>query len=334
MIRYGVNNTNYYCTLFDSGYFSRGLLLHKSLMENSPGSFLYIFAFDDLSFVELSKMNLKNTKIISLHEFEDEKLLAIKPTRSKGEYCWTCTPSVIKYCLDNFSLPQCTYLDADLYFFSDPTPLLQEMKESSVLITDHRYTKKYDQTLTSGRYCVQFMSFKNTGEGKAVLNWWRDRCIEWCYSRIEDGKFGDQKYLDSWTTQFKGVHELVHLGGGVAPWNFQQYSFSGKNPIVLTEKDTGSTYPLVFFHFHALKVHKDYFDLGNYELHQDAKKLVYMPYVKALTEIDKELSDRKLEFNWHAMATKDKSLKGFLRFLKRKLLGIYNVVPSEGKLHG
>jgi hypothetical protein len=53
------------------------------------------------------------------------------------------------------------YLDADLYFFNDPKILIKELGNDDLLITEHRYTKKYDQSFNSGKYCVQFMIFKN-----------------------------------------------------------------------------------------------------------------------------------------------------------------------------
>ena len=83
-----------FCTLFDSYYLLKGLALHESLMKQCKSDFhLYIFLFDDKSYDILKKLNLNNVTIITLEEFEDEKLLEVKPGRSKGEYCWTCTPS-------------------------------------------------------------------------------------------------------------------------------------------------------------------------------------------------------------------------------------------------
>ncbi len=184
---------------------------------------------DDLCFEILDDLSLQHAVLIPLASFESERLLSVKESRSKGEYCWTSTPYAISYVLDNYDVKECTYLDADLYFYNSPSILLDEFDKSrkSVLITEHRYTKEYDQSSTSGIYCVQFMTFKNNFEGKKILNWWQERCIEWCFNRYEDGKFGDQKYLDDWLTRFEGsVHVLEHLGGGVAPWNVQQYDLS------------------------------------------------------------------------------------------------------------
>jgi hypothetical protein len=155
---------------------------------------------------------------VSLASFESSELLRVKPGRTKGEYCWTCTSHAIRYVLDTFSLPEVTYLDADLFFYAPPSILLDELDRSgaSVLITPHRYTRRYDISRRSGIYCVQFTTFRADERGLRALDWWCERCLEWCHARVENGKFGDQKYLDDWPTRFPGVHVLEHLGG-VAP---------------------------------------------------------------------------------------------------------------------
>ena len=270
-----------FCTLFDSNYLSRGLAMYNSLINNCLDFDLYIFAFDKYTFNFFKKSNLKNIIVISLQEFEDEKLLQIKPSRSKAEYCWTCTPSIIKYVIENFKVPHCTYIDSDLYFYSSPYPLIKEMENFSVSIIPHRYTLKYDQSKTSGIYCVQFMTFKNDENGLQVLNWWRNACIEWCFSRFEDGKFGDQKYLDNWPTQFDSVKVLSHLGGGVAPWNMQQYYFFSENrKIYGVEKCNKQKFEIIFFHFHSfLFLSKHFFShRPKYERSRSVIEFLTIPY--------------------------------------------------------
>src|SRR5688500_636594 len=132
-----------YCTLFDSYYLSRGLAMYRSLSKHCPDFHFYIFAFDKTSDTILRQLALRNVTVISLDEFEDERLLAVKSDRSKGEYCWTCTSSTIYYCITQFNLEHCTYIDADLYFFSNPNVLVDEMGDNAVLITEHRYSKQY-----------------------------------------------------------------------------------------------------------------------------------------------------------------------------------------------
>jgi len=283
-----------FCTLFNSNYLSRGLAMYQSLEMQCRSFHLYVFAFDDRCYDVLSRLNLPYATIISLEEFENERLLRVKGSRTAGEYCWTCASSTIKYCLETYQLDHCTYIDADLLFFKDPGVLLQEMGEKSVLITPHRYTPKYDQSATSGTYCVQFMTFKNTAAGMKVLNWWVDRCIEWCYARFEHGKFGDQKYLDDWHNRFHTVHVLQHPGGGVAPWNVQQYSFESHRGIIRgREAATGQSFDLVFYHFHGFNYTKNnsyYLSNNSYELSRNHVKNIYRAYVRALSLAEARVS--------------------------------------------
>jgi hypothetical protein len=276
-----------FCTLFNSTYLTRGLAMYYSLERHCPDFRLYILAFDQNCYDTLNALNLANATIISLDEFEDAELLQVKATRTATEYCWTCTPVSIAYCISRFKLDSCTYIDADLMFYSDPKALLDEMGERSVLITEHRYTQQYDQSEISGKYCVQFVCFRNDQRGQKVLQWWKQACINWCYNRVEENKFGDQKYLDDWCERFEGVHELQHLGGGVAPWNMQQYEFSRKpDGLMGTELATGRTFDLVFFHFHGFRYHKTnvFIPAGPYLLNENLLTLIYGPYIKSLEQ--------------------------------------------------
>ena len=277
-----------FCTLFNSVYLSRGLALYNSLEEQCDNFHLYIFAFDNECFNYLTGLNLKHATIISLEEFEDEELLKVKPTRSNGEYCWTCTSSTILYIIKNYGVDHCTYLDADLYFFSPPQILLDEMGDNSIFITPHRYTKKYDQSEKTGIYCVQFVTFKNDEKGLKALTWWRNSCLEWCYNKFEGGLFGDQKYLDDWPERFEGVYVCENLGAGVAPWNMQQYTFKKNNyNIIGTEMSTKRDFNLIFFHFHSFAfVSPSFFSPRPYYKRNDpVLSLIFNPYVKEIKKI-------------------------------------------------
>lgn len=323
-----------YCTLFDSLYLSRALTMYDSLQRNCSDFNLYIFPFDDKSEQILRNLKLQGVIIISLSDFENEDLLKVKGSRSKGEYCWTCTPSIILFCIERFNLTHCTYIDADLYFFSDPNILVDEMGDKSVLITEHRYTKRYDQSATSGIYCVQFITFKNDQNGLAALKWWSERCLEWCYARFEDGKFGDQKYLDDWTERFAGIHVLRHLGGGVAPWNVQQYEILKTDQDLFLKVMTELT-KLVFYHFHYVKSYENnQIDLGNFKLSKAVLVNIYQPYLTKLLVIESML-DKKFQF-------KRQTQKYFYKYeilkpahrLARKFMGIYNVYSIRNLVDG
>lgn len=289
-----------FCTLFNSFYWAKGLLTLRSLLKVCPDAQVYVLAMDDRTAELLRRENEARIYVVTLAEFESPEILEAKSNRNQAEYCWTCGSAFIYYCITTFNLSSCVYIDADLYFFASPLKLLEEIGEKDVMITEHRYTPQYDQSVRSGKYCVQFMYFRNTLNGMHILKWWRDACLDWCYARYEDGKFGDQKYLDDWTTRFKGVHVMQHEGGGLAPWNIQQYDISMEDgTLYALNKLTGARSEVIFYHFHHLRNYRmrsmSEFHLGPYPISRDVKRLIYLPYVKELITIYKEYRAREFD---------------------------------------
>jgi hypothetical protein len=141
------------------------------------------------------------------------------------------------------------------------------------------------------------VTFKRDPRGLEALDWWRERCLEWCYYREEDGKLGDQKYLDDWPERFAGVSVLGHVGGGLAPWNVSAYSLSEHDERVWVDD-----VPLVFYHYHSLKLFHSparyidrrrathlrpaasgsFFWTSNYPPSPVEERLVWQPYLAAI----------------------------------------------------
>jgi hypothetical protein len=201
------------------------------------------------------------------------------------------------------------------------------MGNNSILITEHRYSPQYNKQLKAGKYCVQFITFRNNDQGLTALRWWRERCIEWCYARYEDGKFGDQLYLEDWTERFNGVHVLQHLGGGLAAWNIQQYVFEKNNDKVMgTEISTGKKFEAIFYHFHYLKFYTNgKIELGRRTLTENVLNVFYKPHVKFLEEIKGKISEKDNSFDPHGTSIKPTGLKTPILYIYRKIYGIYNI---------
>jgi hypothetical protein len=294
---------HYYTTLFDSFYLSRGVIMYRSLESVCDNFHMYIFAFDDITYNTLNLLALKKATIIPLIDFETPELKEVKKTRTKAEYCWTCTPSVISYVLENYDVTDCTYVDADLFFYSDPAILISELDahNKNVLISEHRYSfiaRLYEEK-RAGRFCVQFMTFRKEESSIRVLDKWRSQCIEWCYAKHEDGKFGDQKYLDEWPLIYDNVHILENEGGGLAPWNLLNYRFFKKQEhFWLKEKKTGNLYPLVFYHFQYVKsLEKSLYDIGWYPIPSIVKSQLYSQYLNHIGHTENEVKSINVVYN-------------------------------------
>lgn len=278
-----------FCTLFDSNYLHKGLALYKSLCNTCEEFHLFIVAFDDNCYATLKNLNLDRLTVASLAEFETKELLAIKKTRNRAEYCWTAGPSVIFYFIQKYSLDHCTYVDSDLMFFTSPKVVFDEIGNNSVAITEHI---PGGTEMPAGKYCVQFVYFKNDLNGIKALTWWMNSCIDWCFAKYEDGKYGDQMYLNSFSELFNNVHVIRHRGAGVAPWNIHLYDFSIFGKIGFESQ----FFEIIFFHFHGTQINLVNNELEVNVITSDVDKYletnIYNSYLELLSDIYKVYLNR------------------------------------------
>jgi hypothetical protein len=241
-----------FCTYFDHRYLVRGLALYHSLAVHAAPFQLYVLCLSDLCFRLLLAYKLPNVRLIRLQDLElaDPELAQTRATRSLVEYYFTTTPALLLHLFRSESdLETLTYLDADLYFYADPLPVFDQIGDRSIGIIPHRYPPALAHMAdTHGAYNVGWLTFRRDATATACLAWWRERCLEWCYDRVEDGKYADQKYLDSWPERFPGTAIIQHPGANLAPWNLPSHRLTRHRGRVLVDG-----LPLIFFHFHRLR---------------------------------------------------------------------------------
>jgi hypothetical protein len=295
-----------FITLYNYNYLPQGLSLYNSLKLNFKNFNLWVVCLDSKVENFLKKKNYSNLKIISLTELECKKLQKVKKRRSLVEYCWTLTPFLPSYFFKKYhKCKRITYIDADIFFFNSPKKIIDEFLRSKkkIYLTEHSFENKKDANF-AGRFCVQYMIFKNEKITKIILKKWQNQCIKWCHAYHHNGKFGDQKYLDKWPTKYKKyicISKNNNFFQG--PWNINK--FENQN--------------LIFYHFHGLKIlDKKVYIFSKYGISKKALKSLYFPYVKILKKNLKIINDSFKQYEEKYLFINDLKLFFYNKFFKKK----------------
>lgn len=271
-----------YCTVFDRSFAKKGLAMIRSLRRSTKEMCpIYVLALDDIP-------ELKSQPGIIVHQYDeiaDDDLRRAKGNRTYQEFCWTCASWYLWYMVSKMGATECTYLDADLFFFSNPQVVFDEIGDRSIGIIPHRFPPRLKENEINGVFNVSWVTIKNDLTGIACINRWRNQCIEWCYYRNEPGKFADQMYLDEWPSLYGDRLCIIqNIGAGCAPWNAEKYFFVSTPSVSVLEKGLKGEWQakaLIFYHFHE---YKDPLNLTGYPVSVEQRKFVYFPYIKELGE--------------------------------------------------
>ena len=267
-------------TYFDSNYLTRGKACYYTLMKYE-GAHLVILALDDYTFNILKTWN--NTTVIQLKDLEtfQPKLLDIKKHYKIKEYYASLTPILPQYIMNLFPNEKVIwYTDADMIFFHSPFEMISELNDKSILITPHENINANQ----AGVFNVGILGYKNDEYCNNFLNWWENKCLEWCkWETTDDGRFADQGYLNIFNKLPSKYNEKIstHQGINMGPWNICLHTIN-KNLILENNKK------LICYHFHGFKRNEDsYINDTGWKITSEQYKLIYKPYNELLKLIEK-----------------------------------------------
>jgi hypothetical protein len=323
-----------FCTLFDKNYLYQAVALHQSLVRHAGDFRLYALCMDSTAFAMIEKLGFDSLIPVHIDDLITQEVAAVRQRTTHGQFCWACQPLICRHVLDKFAVDMVTYLESDSLFFSDPKVLFDEIGSRSVSLSPHNYSAEFDNADLSGKFCTQFNAFRNDQAGRAILAHWTASCFK--YDKSAPRAYPGQTELDDWPERFAGVAVIQHPGAGVAPWNIRGFRLdaTGETPTVNGE-------PVVFYHYHEYGRFKDgAHELGRYQLTREVVDCFYRPYVAAIREAERAVRavDPKFAFRreYADEGSFGEALRSFslpraaayLRVIKRKLRGRYNVFPD------
>lgn len=225
-----------YCTYFDKNFIVQGLTCIHTLKKYNKNSFFYILALDTETKLKLESLNLSFIRVIDLNLLIKKfpLLNQEKKKRNLNEFFFLLTPFLVYFLLKYKNINHIAYVDADLIFFSKIDIIEKKLfKKYDILASYHDLNKN---KVTTGKYNVGFLLFKNNNKVLNQLSIWMKQCvisttIDKCYL---DVICGDQKYLENWETNKKLKFSGIKIKNfNIGAWNINENSFLKKGKILM-----------------------------------------------------------------------------------------------------
>ncbi|WML39503.1 putative nucleotide-diphospho-sugar transferase [Neobacillus sp. OS1-2] len=298
---------HFYCfaTIISKEYLLKGLALYQSLTQHADAFHLWICSMDNESYNTLVNLGLEHATILPVEAVGDNVISSINHDRSLKESCWSMKAPFIHHVLEQYKeIDHLVYCDADMYFFSNPKPIFDEWAKYSIFLSTQRSTKPVEKI--HGIYQAGLIGFKQEKNSLKILNWWREKCLEWCYdSPHDEERWGDQKYLNRIPNLFSNIKVIKHEGIDAAPWNMvmkEEQKVSLHEGSVLV-----NNHELVCFHFGSLlMVQKNKFDLWKLEKLPFSKSIllnIYYPYLLTLRQLYTDLQSKGITKQTNLLTT-------------------------------
>ncbi len=239
------------CTIITKSHLHYAIALHASIKQFLPTIQMHILVVDVTSenlMADDPEIHFYDTQFIRNSKL-GKKIYEKYYHKNMDHFRWS-SKGVFMSSLLKTDISRLLYLDSDLYFFSDPSFLFQQLEYDNILLSPHfRCTDPslnrddFGRSNTHGLFNGGFLGAHK--KGIQALEWWADTCYKVCTKNIKKGYYQDQSHLNLLPILFENTGIIRNRGCNVANWNRTGSPRSVVNgELMLNGKDR-----LVFIHF-------------------------------------------------------------------------------------
>ena len=281
-----------YVTYFDQRYLAFALVTLRSIRQHDPHAEIFPLCFDKVAYDAIA--GLGDNKITAIPA---EEIWAFDPglkdrERRVRQAFYSTHKAVLPIYVFHLrpDLAAVAHIDADVFFYSSPQPLFDEIGEAPIAVSPHRFAPEWKSSEQFGRFNAGFIYWRNHPEAHKCLREYRKDVFDWCEPWPQpDGRFMNQGYLTAWPQRYSGVHIVEHAGVNLSWWNVAAFTLRNGSVITVDER------PLIFYHFSY--VYRDALGIwrtlrafgGNDRL---VVKQIYAPYLREIERTDREVRSR------------------------------------------
>ena len=248
-------------TIVAKNYIGLGEILGSSIARYHDDTDFFVFVADEF---ETEASHLPGNVVVTrgILGYSDEEWEDMTFKYDLTEFCTAIKPACFQYVFAQ-GYDCALYMDPDTYAFSALDSIFKVLEQYDVALTPQiarlhvNYTGEHPEWAmnVNGIFNLGFCGMSDTPVTRNVLQWWRLRLKNECFTDRCVGDFTDQKWMD-WMPGFLGNDHLYvfhHLGMNMAPWNFFERELFEKDGRIMvrlrTDDGLAEEEPLVFMHF-------------------------------------------------------------------------------------
>jgi len=205
-------------------YLVKAMAMCRSVLDHHPDVALVILLADRKRRVTLTDQRVR---LLWAEDLGFPEFLQCAFKYNIIELNTALKPFVALRLLENYK--KVIYLDPDICLFSSLSRIAVLLDSHSTILTPHAISpylgtgRPNDQDLLRfGCFNLGFFAVNASNNARAMLQWWHQQCLHYCFYEPQVGLGVDQKWMDLAAAFCSGVHVLKDVGVNVAFWNLHE----------------------------------------------------------------------------------------------------------------